>query len=273
MAQEKTITARLATLHPVNTLMEEHQFILKSVRELGAFVERLQARPGFPEMAADLEVLKGIAHHLVDAESHHDREEEVLFPRMVAHGVTDLPARMKADHAEFRKRKRRLYQVAQVAGTGDFSAFKTEVTDLGRFIVRELTAHIATEDDIVYPRALEVLDSAEWDEVKRGCDAVGYCCFKPADQRGEEIAAGAPAHAPAAPAPVELDLRGVPMFRRLETVLKSWADLERGRSIRITNDKKPEPLQVLFRTKENGRHEWRYEKEGPADWVATIRKL
>jgi uncharacterized protein len=184
MEQPRTIMARaLPALHPVNTLMEEHQFILKSVRALGAFVERLQACRGFPELGGDLDVLKGIAHHLVDAESHHDREEDVLFPRMEAHGVTDLPARMKADHGEFRKRKRRLYQVAQSAGDGDFSAFKTEVTELGRYIERELAAHIATEDDTVYPRALEVLDAEEWDEVKRGCDAVGYCCFKPADQK------------------------------------------------------------------------------------------
>jgi uncharacterized protein (DUF2249 family) len=73
--------------------------------------------------------------------------------------------------------------------------------------------------------------------------------------------------------PVELDLRDVPMLRRLDTVLRIWAGLEGGQTLRITNDKKPEPLQFLFRTKEKGKHEWRYEKEGPADWVATIKKL
>jgi hypothetical protein len=181
-----TDTRELPALHPVNTLMEEHRFIMASVRELGAFVERLQDLHGFAAMAEDREVLKGIAHHLVDAESHHDREEEVLFPRMEARGVADLPARMKADHGEFRKKKRRLYQLAQADGSGDFAAFKAEVTEIGRYLVPGLTEHIATEDNTVYPCALEVLGPAEWDEVKRGCDAIGYCCFKPQDQRGAE---------------------------------------------------------------------------------------
>jgi DUF438 domain-containing protein len=170
-------------LHPVRTLSEEHTFILGSLRELAALVERMKGYAGFPDMAADAEVLKGIAHHLVDAESHHEREEEVLVPRMEARGVTLPTKSMRQDHETFRARKKRLFQLAQSAGGLDFPAFKKEVSEIGVFLARELTDHIFEEDTIVYQLALEVLAPGEWDEVKRGCDAIGYCCFKPEDQR------------------------------------------------------------------------------------------
>ncbi len=268
MPEARTIdVGQLPKLHPVNTLMEEHRFILNTVHALEEFVGRLESSPdGLSE--AESETLKGIAHHLVDAESHHDREEQVLFPRMQAHGAVDLPARMAADHVQFRARKRRLYQLAQGMGSGDVPAFRSEVIEIGTYLVRELSAHIATEDTSVYQRALEVLTPAEWDEVKRGCDAIGYCCFKPEDQRGEaEGASREPAPA------VELDLRRVPHPLRLPAILKAWGNLEQGKSLRLINDRKPEPLQFMFNTREKGKHEWRYEQEGPADWIALITKV
>jgi uncharacterized protein (DUF2249 family)/hemerythrin-like domain-containing protein len=253
----------LPKLHPVSTLSEEHRFILGSLRELAALVERIGGYASFAEMGGDIDVLKGIAHHLVDAESHHQREEDVLFPRMEAHGITLPSQTMRKDHELFRARKRRLYQMAQSAGgVGhgglDFSVFKGEVREIGNFLARELTDHIFQEDTIVYQIALEVLSADQWADVKRGCDAIGYCCFKPEDQAG---------------AAVELDLREVPLIRRLDTVLSTWKELAPGQEMRITNDKEPRPLRTLFHTAEHGRFEWRYETEGPREWVACIRKI
>ena len=253
-------------LHPVHTLMEEHVFILASLRELAALVERLDARKSFREMGGDIEALKTIAHHLVDAESHHEREETVLYPRMEAHGAREPAGMMREDHVEFRARKRRLYQLAQAAGEGDFAAFAREVREIGTYLSRALTDHIFKEDTVVYQLALEVLTPEEWGEVKRGCDAIGYCCFKPGDQVG-------PGDTTAAPETVALDLRTVSTLKRLETVLATWKSIEQGQALRITIDKEPKPLQVLFRTREKGRHEWQYEKEGPTEWVAKITKL
>jgi uncharacterized protein (DUF2249 family) len=72
---------------------------------------------------------------------------------------------------------------------------------------------------------------------------------------------------------VDLDLTIVPMIRRLDTILGAWKRLPQGHALRITNDKEPKPLQFLFAKTEAGRHEWRYEKEGPDAWVAVIRKV
>ena len=57
-------------------------------------------------MADDMEKLKDIAHHLVEAENHHQREEDVLFPSLEKHNVVEPPNIMKLNHLEFRKENR-----------------------------------------------------------------------------------------------------------------------------------------------------------------------
>lgn len=247
-------------LHPVNTLMEEHRFILRSLDALRELLPRLRAAGSHEEMGADRETLRGIAHHLVDAENHHQREEDALFPRLVSRGVTTDVQELRADHVVFREKKRRLYQLANGPADAAFDAFRAGVLEAGEYIVRELVAHIAREDDTVYQAAMDVLTREDWDDVKRECDAIGYCCFKPADQVG------------AAPV-VHLDMRGVPMLQRLDAILKAWKELPPGQSIRLINDREPLPLKLMFKARENGRHAWTYEKEGSPEWVALIRKV
>lgn len=173
---------QLSAPHPAHTLMEEHKVILSSLKDLGNFLWKLEAADGFDGLSSSLEELKDTAHHLVEAESHHQREEEALFPRLEKHGITEPPAIMKEDHLEFRRRKKRLFQIAQNPQSNPFSEFRREVLNLGTYITRELESHIFKEDNILYQIALQILSSEEWDEVKRECDKIGYCCFTPEDQ-------------------------------------------------------------------------------------------
>ena len=169
--------------HPVNTFMEEHKIILDSLTELGSLVERLKKKNNFESMGQDREKLKDIAHHLVEAESHHQREEEVLFPKLEKRDITEPPAIMRTDHVEFRKRKQELYKVAHNPRDYDFNEFKKRVIELGEYLAKELEGHIFKEDNILYQIALQVLSPEEWGEVKKECDKIGYCCFTPQPNR------------------------------------------------------------------------------------------
>ncbi len=172
--------------HPVHTFMEEHRVILESLRELGSIATRLETAGSFKEIEKDLEALKEVSHHLVEAESHHQREEEALFPKLRKHDVTEPPAIMEEEHIEFRKRKQELYRMAQNPQDYSFGEFKEKVMALGRYLARELESHIFKEDNILYQIALEVLTDGEWAEVKRECDKIGYCCFTPADRKKDK---------------------------------------------------------------------------------------
>jgi hypothetical protein len=85
-------------------------------------------------------------------------------------------------HTEFRERKQQLYQLAHNPQGYDFAKSKAKVTKLGEYLTRELEGHIFKEDNILYQIALQVLTKKEWEEVKKECDKIGYCCFTPEDQ-------------------------------------------------------------------------------------------
>jgi uncharacterized protein (DUF2249 family) len=55
--------------HPVHSFMEEHKAILENLNQLGTLLQRIKSVESFEDMGRELEALKDIAHHLVEAES------------------------------------------------------------------------------------------------------------------------------------------------------------------------------------------------------------
>ena len=168
--------------HPVNTFMREHVIILDNLKKLGELVARLKAADTREGLEEDLEKLEEVAGELVEAEKHHQREEEALFPALEKHDIVEPPQIMVMDHVEFRKRKQELYQLARQRHQHAFTGFKAKAIELGEYLTRELESHIFKEDNILYQIALQVLTPEEWDKVKRLCDELGYCCFTPQDR-------------------------------------------------------------------------------------------
>lgn len=168
--------------HPVNSFMEEHKIILQSLNDLGSVLEKLNKSKSFEDFNPELEKLRDCSHHLVEAESHHQREEEALFPKLEDQEISEPVEIMKLDHVEFRKRKQALYQLSHNPGDYQFDVFKKRCIELGEYLIEELENHIFKEDNIIYQIALQTLSEKEWQIVKRECDKIGYCCFTPQDQ-------------------------------------------------------------------------------------------
>jgi uncharacterized protein (DUF2249 family) len=154
-----------------------------------------------------------------------------------------------------------LYQLAHNPKDYDFAEFKEKVIELGKYLPKELESHIFKEDNILYQIALQVLSPEEWEEVKKECDKVGYCCFTPEDQKKEEKQM------------LELDLRPIMPFERHEKIFEMWDALSSGETLRITNDHDPKPLHYQFEAEYKGQYEWEYEQSGPKDWVVKIKKI
>ena len=256
VSQRKEVSAP----HPVHTFMKEHEHIVDSLHQLAALVERLGGANSFQAMGNDVEKLKEIAHHLVEAESHHKREEEALFPAMERHDVIEPPEIMKLDHIEFRKRKHALYDLAHQPEAVAFPEFKARVIELGKYLIKELESHIFKEDNILYQIALQVLTPEEWQKVKQECDKVGYCCFTPEDYKEETKM-------------VELDLRQIMPFERHELIFQKWDALKPGETLKIINDHDPKPLHYQFEAEYKGQYEWAYDQQGPKDWVVRIKRV
>ncbi len=155
--------------HPIRTLVLEHDEILEALDELEELGDTLKERD---LTDSEEKKLKHIAEHLVEAEKHHDREEEVLFPRLVKKGITGPVNIMEMDHEEMWPKKKKLKSFSK-----DLDENKDKIIELIDHLVLNLKDHIFKENNILYPSALEEL--ADWDQMKKEGDEIGYCCFTP----------------------------------------------------------------------------------------------
>lgn len=165
---EKT-KSELEAGHPVHTLISEHEKILEFLDELDGLTGTMEKRD---LKRGEKEKLGHVAEHLVEAESHHKREEDVLSPRLERKGVFGPPRVMRMDHEEFLPKKEKLLELSK-----DPNANKEEIVEISQELVFNMRDHIFKEDNILYPSALETLD--RWEEMKEEADGIGYCCFTP----------------------------------------------------------------------------------------------
>lgn len=165
--------------HPVHILMEEHKIISKTAEELQDVAQKIKKANNFRSVAREIEELKRMTEHLKDSESHHLREENVLFPYLEKHGITQPPAIMWMEHDEIREAKKRLYELVDNYGAMLFPNFAQQLEEVARSLAELLPSHIYKENNILYPTALKLLSENEWKEMRRQFDELGYCCFTP----------------------------------------------------------------------------------------------
>ena len=170
---------RESAAHPITILVSEHKVILKNLDDLQRIIDILHMAKGYDDIEHEIKLLVEIADFLLNTESHHQREEQVLFPRLERHGVTGPPRIMTIEHEELRARKRKLAQVVKAARTMEFADFVKGVQEAGGYLTANLRGHIFKEDNILYPTALETLSDGEWHEVLAEFDRLGYCNFTP----------------------------------------------------------------------------------------------
>jgi hypothetical protein len=174
--------------HPIYVFMEEHKIILQHVEELKTMVQKVVAANSFEEVGEELHKLAQIAEHLMEVENHNVREENVLFPYLQKHGITEPPAIMWAEHNELKEKKKQLLKLLENHDKYAFQDFVKQLSETANFITEELSSHIYKENHILYPAALRAIKDEEWPEIREQCDELGYCCFTPSYIVAEEKA-------------------------------------------------------------------------------------
>ena len=166
--------------HVIHTLMEEHKMILGFLDDLEKTNQLIQLQAKVGQDSADIKKLAHIAEHLVGAEPHHQREEKVLFPELEKRGVFGPTEVMRREHEELRPKKHKILELCQTISKTDANSFKEGLKEASDFLTVVLRDHIAKENDILYPSALEVIqEEVVWQNMKKECDKIGYCCFTP----------------------------------------------------------------------------------------------
>lgn len=143
-------------MKPVEILMQEHRVIevvLDCLEKMAVQAEengRLEREPA--EQAVDL--IKNFADRC-----HHGKEEDRLFPAMVARGMPQEGGPigvMLTEHDLGRSFVRQMAQSLEAAAAGDAPALLVFV-DNARNYIQLLRAHIQKEDRILFPMADRIL--------------------------------------------------------------------------------------------------------------------
>jgi hypothetical protein len=172
-------TLDVPTWHPINILMEEHKILLQLLDKLNTLANSIQQAGDTSQVSEDLTQLKHITEDFMDAEKHYLREENVLFPLLEKHGVTEPPAIMWTEHNQLRDVKKQLHNLTEKHRSLSFQDLKKQLTETSKSLNTLLSSHIFKENNILFPTALKVVTKQEWRDARREFDEIGYCCFTP----------------------------------------------------------------------------------------------
>lgn len=180
LEKEKTIAP---PGHPVHILMEEHKILLKFAEEFREVAKTVKAEKDSLQTSEKMKHLNQIADHFKDSENHYLREENVLFPYMEKHGITQPPAIMWMEHDKIREIKKNIYKILDDQDSAVFQDSAERLNEKALALAEMLSSHFYKENNILFPTSLKVIGEDEFKEIRRQFDEMGYCCFTPESAR------------------------------------------------------------------------------------------
>jgi uncharacterized protein len=170
---------KIAPNEPISILMEEHKIMLKLAEDLRARNAKIQKVTDACYVEEDIHQVEHIAQDFADAEKHFAREENVLFPLLEKHGVTEPPAVMWMEHTDIKEQEKKLHALVGDLEKKGLENYKKQLAEVAQLLGNLLQSHFFKENSILYPTALSVVTPEEWLEARSEFDEIGYCCFTP----------------------------------------------------------------------------------------------
>lgn len=165
--------------HPIGILLEEHMIMLQLAEKLESVSEKFNRMEDERGLGGEVHELEHISRDFTDSEKHYLREENVLFPVIEKHGITEPPAVMWMEHNQIRERKKSLSSLVSKFDAMGFRDFKSQLSESSKALAELLRSHFFKENNILFPTALKVVTDDEWRSMRREFDEIGYCCFTP----------------------------------------------------------------------------------------------
>jgi len=165
--------------HPIGILMSEHEVLLEVAERLKKLIFGIRDAGGLDKAREQVKELGSVAKHLKESESHYLREENVLFPYLEKHGITEPPAIMWMEHDKIREIKKNAVELIEKAEELDFDRFTHDLGNFSIALAEMLSSHFFKENNILFKAALDSLEQSEWLDVRKQFDELGYCCFTP----------------------------------------------------------------------------------------------
>ncbi len=154
-------------MESTETLVHEHDIIKRAIRLLEKANSRLRA--GDDEVASVYPKLVDFIRHFAD-ESHHGKEEDILFELLVERGVPRENSPLEIIFTEHEKGRDYVREIDKATSrflNGDKSA-RADIIANSAGYARLLRDHIHKEDEVLYPMADKILSSDDQRKLEMG---------------------------------------------------------------------------------------------------------
>jgi len=165
--------------HPADTFKRENrelEAVVKKLNELFDKAEELYAGIG---PVAYCNKLKMHFNSLMDVDKHYRRKENLLFPFLEKHGITGPPKVMWGKHDETRALLKNAIESLSPGPYNDPDQVKFIIDLHLRPAAKAITDMIMKEEEILLPMTMDKLTDAEWYEIYRQTNEIGYCLYDP----------------------------------------------------------------------------------------------
>lgn len=177
-ALEKSVTEETFPSHPVYLFKLENREIEKLVNVLKETIEKRNTYP----WVAFKEALKGLLQKLKGVEIHYERKEQVLFPHLEKKGFMGPSKVMWGKDNEVRDLLRSA--AAGIEAADSFDDFESLNKRAFLPLIEEVPGMIFKEEKILFPAAKEKLSAADWVDILRESDEIGYVFIQTPKETG-----------------------------------------------------------------------------------------
>ena len=172
--------------HPLRVLLGEHREFLKGASQLRNHANAIKEAASLDVVWDHFKAIENIVGSFKHEELHYQREENVLFPYLEKHGVTEPPAIMWMDHDRIREVKKTLRGLVEVGRDMEFTAFANGIHETALGYHEMISSHFYKENNILFPSSVQVIEDEEWTAIGEAFDDIGYYFVKPAGKRPAE---------------------------------------------------------------------------------------
>ena len=177
--------------HPVDTFKLENRELEKVVKELHLLFSKSGTELTGTGKNNYLNTVKSLFNSLMDVDKHYRRKENLLFPFLEKYGITGPPKVMWGKHDETRDLLKNAInainainatnEVNAIIGPGDVTPESMQIIVVTYLnpAAKAITDMIMKEEEILLPMTMDKLTDADWYEIYKQTNEIGYCLYDP----------------------------------------------------------------------------------------------
>ncbi len=165
--------------HPVDTFTRENNELAKIVGQLSSLYLSSDQLIKDEGVASYFLKLKSLFNLLMDVDKHYRRKENLLFPFLEKYGITGPPTVMWGKHDQTRALLKTALGSLETATGLNAENVKQLIASVFKPASQAISDMIMKEEEILLPMTMDKLTDADWFEIYRQTNEIGYCLYDP----------------------------------------------------------------------------------------------